>query len=189
VTTPLVVGYDLAEKFSGIIALDTSGVIIGEWAIQNNHVAEQHRTFMQVREALGPHPVHFFIEDLFMGAALSASYKGAIHHQGALKLLIYLAWKNEPYPVTTWVMPTVWQRDLGCPKMISAKRRAAMRQLGQSYPTTKSWAKEACERMGYTPPEWSRGSKALEDMRDAALLASYGFKSLYGSLPSLTRQA
>jgi len=189
VTAPLVVGYDLAEKFSGVVALDTSGALIGEWAIQSSHVAEQHRTFMKIREALGPAPVHFFIEDLFMGAALSASYKGAIQHQGALQLLIYLAWKNEPFPTQTWVMPTVWQKNLGCPKMISAKQRAALRAQGQSYPTTKSWAKEQCERMGYTPPEWSRGSKALEDMRDAALIASYGHKLLHGSLPSLARNA
>jgi hypothetical protein len=189
-TAPLIIGYDLAEKFSGIVVLNTSGAVVLELAVQGTHASDVHREFMKAREVIAGEPAHFFVEDVFVGAALSSSYKGAVIHQGRLDMLMFLGWKHEPFPSVTYVRPTIWQQKLGCPKMISAKKRAELRKQGISYPTTKSWAKEKCEQLGYEPPGWSRGSKALEDMRDAALIAVYGYQEVYKTpLTKLVRPA
>jgi hypothetical protein len=58
----------------------------------------------------------------------------------------------------TWIQPSRWLHHHGW----RGKKKSG---------STAAYAKEKCAELGYTPPEHSRGSKLLQDYRDAYLLA------------------
>jgi hypothetical protein len=169
-------GIDLAQRYSGILLLDTDGRVAWEHCPQDEHPALWIETIKKLREqatSLGASQdgdgLILLIEDIFPSAALTGSYKPVVRLQGALTILLHLML---PRAVTCWKPPIQWQKAEGWP---------ALKRTHPSYISTKRWAKEECERRSYVPPLWTRGSKALEDIRDAALIADHLFKQATAS--------
>lgn len=152
-------GLDLAEKMTGMVILDQQRTVVREsWLSDSNRPMALNRMLKSLDEECqdAGEPLRFHIEDLFPAGQRDLAGKGAVRNQGRV-LDAICQW--ETVPIVRWIMPSHWQVRLGYNRRASPKV------------STKMWAKLKCIELGYTPPEWSRGSKALEDLRDAYLIA------------------
>lgn len=155
------IGVDLAMTHSGAVMLSSEGEVLMETVRHETSRRTMHRWVEAWPRALPDDgPVHVCVEEIPPGMAHTSSYKDGIRAQGALELSIEL---HIPHATIDFVMPGVWQKQLGYRPI-----------PGQ---TTKGWAKDLCETMGYVAPSWCRGQgKSAEDLRDAALIAAWAAK-------------
>jgi hypothetical protein len=153
----VVCAIDLAERCSAAtIASSKLGVLL-ESCCSADNIVDYNKWFVFLFGAAPP-GTKFVAEDVPPGRGGDLPAKGAYRNQGLLLATAILTGNMPIY----WVFPNVWQRALG----YAPSGRPAR-------PTTKRWAKDFCEGNGYTPPEWARGSKALEDARDSWCISQW----------------
>jgi hypothetical protein len=150
-------GIDLAGRYSAAVLLDKAGSILGEWTVDvgparvppepQAHLAELTLFWNDILTKLSV-PTVVGLEDIHVFAV---NPKPALRLSGALLMLAFEAGVD-----VQLIRALTWQAHHGYKK---TKGR-----------TSKGWAKERCEELGYSP---DTVGKMSIDLRDAFLIATY----------------
>jgi hypothetical protein len=189
-------GIDLAMIYSGLLMVDSSCRVSYEEAPQHTNPSLWTDVILRLRREatlLGASDegggLTILVEDVYPAVAMTSSYKPVVRLQGVLMATLH---SIIPAANLSWSTPAAWQREMGYTPYPDGHPRNANGKKSRPY-STKLWAKEECARLTYEPPQWARGSKALEDMRDAALITTYLYAVTTGrrpaTLPRLARAA
>lgn len=163
-----VVGIDLAERWTGAVALDSAGSVSNEWVVDfgpaakkpdppdlETHFAVAHKFALVVARDMAPlkaGSLHVVVEDVshFM-----------VNPKPAIRVQAVVIWSLQDLGIpVTLVLPNKWQSHFGFKKV-----------AGQ---TTKGWATAKCNELGYVPAARWGSNKQTTDLRDSYLIAKYG---------------
>ena len=159
----LSVGVDLAERYSGLVALESDGTVSAEVAYDFGPRADQAARDKGIDELLRDltgivalrwptSSYGILIEDLPPHGMVDP--KTALRQQGyILRQLRKLGVQYE------LILPRQWQLPMGYSR--------------KQWSTTKAWAKAQCEEFGFTSS--FKGKNAV-DTRDAYLIAQFGLR-------------